>query len=153
MSSEDGRDHTWEARVVASSRGAATVYVRKHRFEVGPPVSFDRELPRVTALEHALGALASEVVVGLREAAARRRLEVGAIEAKVEGRLGNALVTLGVVGETGDPAIAFVKLRVFAQSPHDAEELDPAWREALERAPLYATLKKSATLEATFTVQ
>ena len=53
----------------------------------------------------------------------------------MEGELGNALVTLGVVGETGDPAIAEVRLRrVFVNSRDETKDLEPAGLEALERA-------------------
>src|SRR5262245_41579159 len=97
--------HTWTLRVASGGGPSAKVYARRHTFEVGAPVSFDRDYGQVSALEHLLGAVGADLVNGFVALARRKRLEVDRVEARVEGRLGNPLVALGVVGERGDPGL------------------------------------------------
>jgi hypothetical protein len=100
---EPAGEFVWDVRVAATETHAARVFVRKHQFDVGVPLSFDLEEERVTALETALGAIGAEVVAGLRRVARKHRLVLDDVEATVQARLRNALVYLGVIGEAGDP--------------------------------------------------
>jgi hypothetical protein len=129
-------------RVTARQRGMARVSVRRHQFAVGRPLAFDVEEPHVTSLEYALGALGAEIVTGLFELAARRRIEIDAIEAVVDGELGNPLMFLEVVGEHGDPGLARVGIKVYVASP-DGEAVKQMWSETLERLPLARTFAKA----------
>jgi len=97
---------TCTLRVTATDRDVARVSVRRHQFTVGRPIEFDEASPRIAALEYALGAVAGEVVSGLRVFAWRRRVDVDQIEAVVTGELEHALAYLEVVGESGRPRIA-----------------------------------------------
>jgi hypothetical protein len=142
-----GQDFVWEVRVAASGPAAASVYVRQHRFEVGEPVSFDREDGSVSALEHVLGAIGADLVTGFWKRAKRRRLEVDSVEAVVEGRLENPLVFLGVVGETGEPRMESVRVRVWVSTPRPAAEVEAVWREALAASPLATTFRRALDLE------
>lgn len=68
------------------------------------------------------------------------------VEARIEGRLGNALFALGVVGEEGDPALTEASVTLAVVSPATEEALRRVWQEVLIRSPLVATLRKSTTL-------
>ena len=92
-------------RITASDPELARVAVRRQQFVVGRPIEFDQTSSRVAALEYALGALGAEVVNGLRVFAARRRIEIDAVEAVVTADLENPLAYLEVVGETGRPVL------------------------------------------------
>jgi hypothetical protein len=142
-------DTSWDVRVVATDPGAAAVYARSHRFEIGAPLSFDRDDPRVSALEHVLGALGSDVVVGLGRLAKKHRLEVFGVEATVEARLENPLTYLGVVGEEGEPALKSVRVRVYVRTPRDRQAVEVVWREMLATSPLVCTLRRSVELDLT----
>jgi hypothetical protein len=72
---------SWTVRVRATGRRRATAYVRDHRFEVGPPVEFDTAAATVSSLEHALAALAADLVTTFAALARRRRMDVDALEA------------------------------------------------------------------------
>lgn len=135
------QDFAWSVRVAASAPGRATVYVRSHRFEIGEPLSFDREASAPTALEHVLGAIGADVAGNFLRRAKKKRIEVGGVEAVVEGRLGNPLVTLDVVGEEGDPALRSVLVKVFART--SSPDADAVWKETLERSPLARTFRGS----------
>lgn len=134
-------DFVWTARVTAEARDRASVYARRHRFDVGKPLDFDAESESVSALEYVLGALGADVLNGLRAAARRRHLDLDGAEATVEGRLDNPLVHLGVVGEDGHPGIAEARVKVYASSPDPEEAVRAAWTDALERSPLVHTLR------------
>lgn len=144
---ETSQDFSWDVRVAATSPAAATVYVRKHRFEVGEPVSFDREAVKPSALEHVLGAIGADVVTGFLKRAKLRRLEVDSVEAVVEGRLENPLMFLGVVGETGEPRMKTVRVRVWVSTPRSAADVEPVWQEALAASPLVTTFRRTLDLE------
>ena len=140
---------TWDVRVAARGREAPVAHVRRHRFEVGPPLSFDRDEPRTTALEYVLGALGADLVGCLERAARRRRVEIDSIEATVQAELANPLTFLRVVGEEGDPSIRRVRVRVYATTGAAAADVDAAWREALETSPLASTFRRSLDLDLT----
>ena len=60
--------------------------MRTHRYDVGVPLSFDREEQGITALEYVLGAIGADLVVGLQRVARKRRLKLDAVEATVMPR-------------------------------------------------------------------
>lgn len=134
-------DFVWSARVTTESSEIAAVHVRRHRFLVGRPLDFDRESDSVSALEYLLGALGADLLNGLRSAAKRRRVRLDHVEATVEGRLGNPLVHLGVVGEEGTPRLVSARAKLYASSLDAEKRLREAWEEALERSPIVRTLQ------------
>jgi hypothetical protein len=127
-------------RVTGGGRDVARVAVRRQQFAVGRPIEFDATAPRIAALEYALGAVGAEAVNGLRVFAARRRLEIDAIEAVVTGELEHELVYLDVIGESGRPAIRRIHVKLFlaCTQPAAAREL---FDEMLEKLPLAGTLR------------
>ena len=102
----------WSVRVSARDRKTTAAYVRKQRFDVGAPLTFDVEDQRTSALEYVLGALGADLAAGMKQLSYRRRLDVDSVEALVTGELDNPLAHLGVVGESGSPRIG--KLHVKA---------------------------------------
>ena len=140
-------DFSWDVRVAATAPDAATVYARRHRVEIGGPISFDREAPRASALEHVIGAIGADIVTGLLKRAKKRRLEIDSVEAVVEGKLGNPLVFLDVVGEEGDPGLKTVSIRVYVSTLHKPAEIEPLWQETLARSPLVATFRRACDLQ------
>lgn len=144
-------DITCTLRVTASEREVARVTTRRNQFIVGRPLELDETSPRIAALEYALGALAAEVVNGLRVFAERRRLELDAVEALVTGELRHGLAYLEVVGEPTPPAIARIRLQVFVASPDEAT-LRRLWTELLERLPLACTLRLAVPIDWELTI-
>lgn len=139
----------WSLRVAATAPDAATVYARRHRLEVGPALAFDSEAPRVSALEQVLGAIGADLVTGFLKRARRRRLEIDGVEALVEGRLGNPLVWLDVVGEEGDPGLIALSVRVYVGTPADTAAVEAVWQETLARSPLVRTFRRALDLQLT----
>lgn len=140
-------NHTWSLRVHSDDPGVATVHVRRHRFDVGVPLQFDEEYAEVTALEYALGAIASDVVVGLRRLARKRRIAMDRVEALVHGEVDNPLTFLPVVGEDGHPGLTKVRLKVFVSSMDAPERVQEAWEETLRTSPLVRTFQASVDLD------
>ena len=139
--------HTWTLRVSSEEVGSATAYVRRHRFEVGVPLQFDEAYDQVTALEYVLGAIAADVVVGLRRLARRRRVDVDRVEALVHGRVDNPLTFLQVVGEEGHPGLVAVVLKVYVSSIDPPDRVNAVWEETLRTSPLVRTFQDSVKLE------
>jgi hypothetical protein len=142
---------SYTLRVTAAGPDVARVAVRRQQFTVGRPIEFDESSPRIAALEYALGALAGEVVNGLRVFASRRRIEVDRIEAVVTGELERGLAYLEVVGEGVQPRIARVHLQVFAASP-DEPGLRRLWGELPDRLPLVCTMRSAFPIDLTLTM-
>jgi uncharacterized OsmC-like protein len=118
-----------DLRVTAAETNRAKVSVRRHQFLVGRPIDFDAESPTVMPLEYALGALGAELVAGLRQFADRRRLALDNVEALVRAEVDDALVYLEVVGETGQPRIERVVIRLYVASPEPEQTV----RQLLEK--------------------
>lgn len=129
-------------RVTASTPEVAHVSVRRHQFAVGRPIELDEASPRIAAVEYALGAMAGEVVNGLRVFASRRRLDIDHIEAVITGELEREAAYLEVVGESGQPRIARVHLKVFVTSP-DEPGVRRVWAEVCDRLPLVCTMRSA----------
>lgn len=136
----------WSVRVGGDDAASATAYVRRHRIEIGAPLSFDEEHPRATALEHLVAAVAADAVVGFGSRAHRRRLEVDAVEAVAHVELQNPLTHLGVVGEKGHPGIVRLDVKVYVDTPEDEARVREAWGEALARSPMRHTLSSAVDL-------
>ncbi len=134
-------------RVTGTGRRRSTAYAREHRFQVGAPVAFDAAADRVSALEYALGALASDLLTTFTELCRRRRLDVGPVEAVVTGELDNPLTVLRVVGEEGGPGLSTITLKVYAGSSEAADVLEAVWREAQSLSPLAVTFRAAVALD------
>jgi hypothetical protein len=142
---------TCTLRVTAADREIARVTSRQQQFAVGRPMELDEMAPRVSALEYALGAIAAEVVNGLRVFAARRRVELDAVEALITGELRNGLAWLEVIGEPTPPTIARIRLQVFVAAPDEAA-VRGLWRDLLDRLPLACTLRLAVPIEIDVTI-
>lgn len=142
-------DTTWSVRVRAGDNDSAIVHAPSGTFSVGRQLSFDPSPPAgtPTALEMFLGALAADVLGGLRLAAARRRIALDDIELTLGCNLRNPLVFLGVVGEEGSCGIASVAGTVYVTTEDAAGDVEAAWAEALERSPLLCTVRCAAAVD------
>ncbi len=137
----------WRLRVTSDASGAPRVSTRRQQFTVGKPVDFDLEAAHPSALEYALGALAAEIVGGLRVFAKRRRIELDHVEAVVDGQLEHAMAYLDVVGESGQPRLSCVSIKVYVASPRKETDVRRLWEETLERLPLVRTLGRALDLQ------
>jgi hypothetical protein len=138
-------------RVTTADPEVARVTIRRHQFEIGRPMELDEASPRISALEYALGAIAGEMVNGLRVFAWRHRVDVDRVEAVVTGELEHGLTYLEVVGETGQPRIARVRLKVFVATA-DEPGVRRLWSELLERLPLFCTMRAAFPIDVELTM-
>jgi hypothetical protein len=133
-------------RVTAPDRRIARVSIGSRQFSIGRPLEFDDASPHVAAMEYALGAVGGEVVNGIRAFAARRRLEIDAIEAVVTGELAGGLTYLEVIGEDGTPRIARIHVKVFVAAEKGAP-VAALFEHVLQRLPLVGTLRDAVDLQ------
>lgn len=133
-------------RVTAHEPERARVSVRKEQFIVGRPLELDAASPRIGAVEYAIGALAGEVVNGVRQFAWRRRVDLEHVEALVTADLAHELAYLEVVGEEGAPRIDRVHLKVFIASA-DEPGIRRLWTDLLDRLPLLGTLRVAVPID------
>ena len=139
-------DYTWTVRVERVGEQEAKVFSRNHVFVVGEQASFRETDPHPSALEYLLGALGGDLVRGFQIQAARQRVDVDALEVMLSGRLNNPLTHLGVVGETGHPGLESIQGTFYVSADADRSALEELWRTALERSPLFNTLRRSVEL-------
>jgi uncharacterized OsmC-like protein len=133
-------------RVKSTEAARSTVFVRRHQFAVGKPLTFDREDPEVSAMEYLAAAVAADLVGTLRKVARERRVVIDEIEAVVQGDLDNALTFLGVVGEEGEPSLKTLSVKVYAGTSAPEEEVQAVWQAVLARSPLNTTLRRGIDL-------
>jgi hypothetical protein len=138
--------YTWSVRVRGAGDQTASVYARNHAFRVGAPASFRPRDAHPSAVELLLGALGADLTNGFQAQAARAGITVDALELALSGHLGNALVYLGVVGETGSPAISHIRGTLYVSADADDALVQAAWRTTLARSPLYNTLNAAVAL-------
>lgn len=139
-------DYKWTARVRWVGNMEATVYARNHAFTVGQPASFRERDRHPSAVELLLGALGADLVNGLGAEAERRGIALDAIELALSGTLDNALVTVGVIGETGEPCFHEIRGTLYVSADGGEESIQEAWQETLKRSPIANTLKHAATI-------
>ena len=131
----------YSVRVTSNATAGARVYVRKNQFDVGLPLTFDSDYPHITALEYLLGAIAGGLVSGLTDLARRRRITICQVEAVIQAGLRNPLTHLGVIGESGDPGIEAISVKLFVDTPAEENAVRALWDEVLQRSPLWHTFR------------
>jgi uncharacterized OsmC-like protein len=146
MANTDPAAHAWTVRLRWDGAQATTVYARTQAFTVGPPASFTTSDPHPSAVEVLLGALGADLTNGFQLQAARTGITVDAMELALSGRLGNALVYLGVIGEEGNPGFRQISGTLYVSADADEAQLQRIWQTTLARAPIYNTLKPAVTL-------
>ncbi len=142
----DDTDYVWTSRVGWVGEGRATVYTRNHAFTVGGQASFREADAHPDAVEYLLGSLGGDLISGFVSHAARRGVEVDAMEASIFGRLNNPLVYLGVVGETGHPGFETISCTLYVSADADTATLEEIWQTTLARSPLVNTLNRCVSL-------
>lgn len=135
------------ARVKSTETARTTAFVRRRSFIVGKPVTFDREDGEISSLEYLAASVASDIACTLRKVARERRVEIDELEVTAQGELNNSLVFLGVVGESGEPSLKSLQLKVYLSSGSTGDEVRAAWEAAQARSPLIATLRKAVDLK------
>ena len=139
-------DYTWTVRVERVGENEAKVYSRNHAFGIGEQASFRESDPQPSAVEYLLGALGGDLVRGFQVQAARQRVAVDALELMLSGRLNNPLAHLGVVGETGHPGLESIWGTLYVSTDADPAAVEEMWQAALDRSPLFNTLRRCVAL-------
>jgi hypothetical protein len=139
--------YSWTLRVTSPDRRTARVACRRQQFVISRPLNFDSEHDGLSALEYALGALAGELVTGVRELARRRRLDLDDVEAVITGELHNPLAYLEVAGETGDASVSRIALKVYVTSPAPEDAVQTLVRDAMNVLPLARTFRDLVRVE------
>ena len=106
----------------------------------GPGLASENARP--AALELLASALVADLLAGLGRESARAGVTIHDAEASMSAYLDNPLVALGVVGESGSAAVASLRGSLYVSTDADAEALAPLWALVLERASVYATLRR-----------
>lgn len=134
-------------RATCNLQSSTKVFARSASAEFGVPFSFDRAEPALTGAENLLGLLSADIVGLFSQVAKQRRLSVDRIEVIAKAELDGSLKYLGVIGAEGTPSYQSFRLKVFIDSPEPVGELEAAWQETVERAPLINTLKRASQVE------
>lgn len=143
----DELKYIWTARVKSGNSNKAVCFVRKHSFDVGESVSFDTEYPHITSLEYILGALGGGIVTGLKRLAKKRSIDIDQVEVVVQGNLKNPLISLGVIGEKGDPGFEKIGMKIYISTFHSELEIERLWEEFRLLSPLISSFELSLKME------
>ena len=136
-------------RVRYTGPGESRAYARNHAFSVGRGVSFRDSDPHPCGIELLLAALGADLFAGWQVELDRTSARVHAVELTLSGRLGNPLVSLGVVGESGDPGLAEITGTLYVSAEADERCLQDLWRRVLEHSAIHATLSRGAAIAIT----
>lgn len=137
----DTNRYSWTVRAHRGAERVTKIYARNHLFSVGSQASFDIKDAHLSAVEYLLGALAADLTAGFQAQTARRRIPVTGIEMQLSGSLNNALTHLGVIGEEGRPGFESMSGTLYVSADAALTDLEELWQTALERSPLFNTLK------------
>jgi len=146
LKKRDASNHSWSLRVEGVGERQAKVYSGKHAFSIGRQASFSDEDDHPSAVEYLLGALGGDLVSGFRSQAAKQGVQVDALELIVSGRLGNPLVSLGVVGAEGNPGFESISVTLYVSSDADEPTLQRIWSSTLAISPVVKTLERCVAL-------
>jgi len=138
-----------EMRALALPDGHVRLVTRNLTFDAAQQLGLGSGASHPAALDLLVGALAADLLTGLLREAARAGVALHDAELRLEARLGNPLVALGVIGEAGSPALAAVRGTLYAASDADEARIRALWEQACTRAPVFATLCRSASIQIT----
>ena len=99
-----------------------------------------------SSLDLLVSALVADLLGGLHREAARSGVVIHDAELSVSAHLDNPLVALGVIGESGTAAVHAMHGSLYLTCDEPLESVEPLWRHCLERAPVYATLRRCAEI-------
>src|SRR5690349_309028 len=125
----------WTVRVRTETPRTTTVFARNNAFTIGDAISFRPTDTVPTALELMLGALCADLISTFRSLASRRRIHLDALEFSANCSLNNALIHVGVHGETGHPGVERIDGVLYVSADASQDELESLWTEALHRSP------------------
>ncbi len=121
-------------RALPGPHGRVRLVTRNLAFDAEQQLGLDPSASSPAALDLLVGALAADLLAGFgREAA----------------HAGVSLHDADVVGEAGSPALASVEGTLFAGAETDEAGIHALWDRACARAPVFATLRRSATIHIT----
>jgi hypothetical protein len=135
-----------EMRALACPDGHVRLVTRNLAFDAAKQLGLGADAPYPAALDLLVGALAADLLTGLLREATRAGVELHDAELRLAARLGNPLVALGVVGETGSPALTSLEGTLFVTGDLDEDRLRGLWEQACARAPVFATLHRSTSV-------
>jgi hypothetical protein len=127
--------------------GTVRVDSRSHGYLAEGQTSLSPDAANPSSLDYLLGALASDLILGLEREARRAGASLDAIETSLSARLENPLVALGVIGEPGSPKIASIRGSVYVSGDVAEPALRECWERALRTAPVYATLSECVAVD------
>jgi uncharacterized OsmC-like protein/TusA-related sulfurtransferase len=138
------KEYEWRARTRSTGHLKSTVYCRNFSFDVGQAASFEEKDKHPSAIEYLIGALSASLSTAFSTEAAKAGLDIDDVEITIRCRLENVLAHLGL--EQGYPGISSIDIKCFVTSMDDQKKVKKVWEDTLNQSPLYATLKKAATV-------
>ncbi len=145
------RESSCTVRGMAAADGRVRLVTRNLSLEAEGQTSLASDAKLPSALDLLVSAFVTDLLAGLQREAARDGVSLNDAELNVSAALDNPLVALGVIGETGSPALAELRGTLYVSGQADAGVLARIWQRALERAPVYATLRRVSEIHVAFT--
>lgn len=138
----------WTTRVRVQYHGGCRAQGSGPSFPVGEPLGLGADRNAPSALDLALGALGGELLDLLAGLCRRDGLELDSLELSLVARIEHPLVALGVVGETGTPALSAIDGTCHAVTLDESGcgRLPALWQQACGRSVLLASLARGCAV-------
>lgn len=137
----------WSIRAVSTGRRETKLYAGNTAIAAGVQVNLQPSADRPSALELLLSSLAADLLEGYRAQLEKRGISPFGLELLLKAKLGNVLVHLGVIGESGDPGLSALSATIYVSADAEEKELQTALDETLVRAPVHATLRRAVNID------
>lgn len=133
-------------RATVRPDGRVRLIARNVTLAVGGSLGLDEKSPDPAALDLLVGSLAADLLTVLGREAARGGIPLHDAELRLEARLDNPLVALGVVGEPGHAGVVEVAGTLSLRVSAGEEPVRALWERALTQAPVYVTLARTVPI-------
>lgn len=155
--STDERNTLYESSVfdmnfrgTSNDLSSVKVYTNKNSFQIEKQISFDSEYEPITSLEHFAGSVLSSILLTLLEQSNKRGSIIEELEGVLNLSLENPLSMVGVKGYEEEPVIRKISVTVFLYADLEDHDLDDFCFGALNKSPIYNTLKRSMEFKVVF---
>lgn len=146
MTMHEATEPSCAARGLLEGDGRVRLVTRNLSLTAEGQMSVVPDARHPSALDLLVLSLVADLLAGLRREAIRAGTRLDDAELSVAASLDNPLVALGVVGETGSPALASVRGSLYVRCDATPQALEALWRATLERSIVYATLRLCADI-------
>ncbi|WP_100398814.1 OsmC family protein [Bacillus sp. FJAT-44742] len=147
---QESRVFDMSFRGTSNDLSSVKIFTNNNSFQIQKEVSFDSEYEQISSLEYFGGSVLSSIILTLLEQSKKEGSIIEEIEGVLNLSLENPLTLLGVRGYEDEPCINKITVTVYLYVELKDSNFFDFCTKALNRSPVYNTLKRSMDLEVNF---